>query len=227
MSGLMSGLWTAVLALALPQGTLDQGVLVIRNDTVEVAREAFRLTSAPSRGDTSWTLTTSVRYDRTRPIVRLSPVLVVDFDSLPRTLQYDVADGRGARTILGQLGRNRLTLREVAPGAERAREFHVTGRTVVLDDSVFALYAIAAWYAGPQPVTITAIYPRPARREELTLVDHGIQATTVNRDPAQLRHLTLTGASTGVVHIWLAADGRLMKVEIPERRVRAERRPGD
>ena len=44
---------------------------------VEVARETFSLTSSPSRGDTSWTLTATARYDRGRPIVTLNPVLVM------------------------------------------------------------------------------------------------------------------------------------------------------
>lgn len=215
------------LLLLLSQGPVDQGVLVVRHDTIEIARESFRLTQSPSRGDTSWTLSASISYDRTRPIVRLNPLLVVDYDSLPRTLQYEVNDGRGVRTILGQLGRNRLTLREVAPGAERAREFYISGPSIVLDDSVFALYAFAGWHARSQPTTITAIYPRATRRETLTITDHGIEATTLNRDPARLRHVSLTGATTGAVHMWFAGDGRLMKVEVPSRRVLVERLPGD
>jgi hypothetical protein len=213
-------------ALAL-QGTIDQGVLVIRRDTLEIGREAFRLTGAPSRGDTSWTLSTTVRFDRGRPVVTLNPVLVVGRDSQPRTLQYAVADAAGSRTILAGVNRTRLTVREVAPGAERAREYHVPGRTVLLDDSVFTLYVVAAWHAGASPVRVTAVYPRGGRQETLTLTDHGVQATTVNRDPARLRRVTITGGAAGPVHVWLAPDGAVLKVDIPERRLRAERLPGD
>lgn len=221
----MTGL-VLLLAAAL-QGPLDQGVLVIRRDTLEIGRESFRLTGAPSRGDTSWTLSATVRFDRSRPIVTLSPVLVVDRDSQPRTLQYAVSDAAGARTILAGLTRSRLTVREVSPGAERAREYHVPGRAVMLDDSVFTLYAIAAWRAGAHPVTVTAIYPRGGRQETLTIVDRGVEATTVNRDPARLRRVSITGGAAGPVEVWLAPDGTVLKIEIPERRLRAERQPGD
>lgn len=215
-----------LVAVAL-QGTIDQGVLVIRRDTLEIGREVFRLTAAPSRGDTSWTLSSTVRFDRGRPIVTLNPVLVVGRDSQPRTLQYAVSDAAGGRTILAGVNRTRLTVRDVAPGTERAREYHVPGRTVLLDDSVFALYAVAAWHAGERPVTVSAVYPRGGRQETLTVTDHGVQATTVNRDPARLRRVTLTGGAVGPVHVWLGPDGALLKVEMPARRLRAERLPGD
>lgn len=212
--------------LAVLQGTTVQGVLVVRDDTVEVARETFRLTSSPSRGDTSWTLTTTIRYDRVRPIVALSPVLVIDRDSQPRTLQYDVADARGRRTILAQLGRARLTVRELSPGVERAREYSATDRTVILDDSVFALYAVAAWFAVPRGASVNAVFPRQGRRESLTVHDDGMQATTVNHDPARLRRVTIRGAGPDPVHVWLDGDGRPVKVEVPGRRLQAELLPG-
>lgn len=214
------------LILAALQSPAVQGVLVVRNDTVEVARETFRLTSSPSRGDTSWTLTTTIRYDRVRPIVALSPVLVVDGDSQPRTLQYEVADARGRRTILAQLGRARLTVRELSPGIERAREYPASGRTVILDDSVFALYAVAAWFAAPQGASVNAVFPRQGRRESLTVRDEGMQATTVNHDPARLRRVTIRGAGTDQVDVWLDEAGRPVKVEVPSRRLQAELLPG-
>jgi len=36
--------------------------------------------------------------------------------------------------------------------------------------------------------------------------DLGVQSTTLNRDPAALRHITVTGGEAGLVHLWLAAD---------------------
>ena len=59
-----------LLALAVVhsqgQGWIDEGTLLVRQDTVEVAREAFRLTPARAAAG-SWTLATTIRYDRTRP----------------------------------------------------------------------------------------------------------------------------------------------------------------
>jgi len=216
-----------LLALALLQAPLDEGTFVVREDTVEVAREAFRLNHGRlARGGIGWTLATTIRYDRTRPVVVLAPILDVTVDTLPATLQYDVADPRQPVRILGELGRGRFTVRFVARTTERAREFPAGGRSVVLDDSVFALYLFAAWRAAVQPSELTAIVPRGLRRDAVQVQDLGLAPTTVNRAPVTLRHITLTGGPNLVVHLWLDGSARLIKVEIPSRRLSAERAPG-
>jgi hypothetical protein len=215
-----------LLALAVLQAPLDEGTFVVREDTVEVARESFRLNHGRlARGGVGWTLATTIRYDRTRPVVVLAPILDVTTDTQPATLQYDVADARQPVRILGELGRGRFTVRFVARATERAREFPAGGRPVVLDDSVFALYLFAAWRADSQPTQLTAIVPRGLRRETVEIQDQGLAPTTLNRGQVTLRHITVTGGPNLVVHLWLDAAGRLMKVEIPSRRVSAERAP--
>ena len=94
-----------------------------------------------------------------------------------------------------------------------------------LVDSVFTPYLFAAWRAGPAPISVSAIYPRAPRFVQLTVTDLGTSAPTLNRDPATLHHILVLGGPDGPVHVWLAADGRLMKVELPDQRVRAERLP--
>src|SRR5437762_13611639 len=117
---------TGLLFLSLLQaagvGTpVDEGVLIVRVDTLEVARESFRLSHGRlSRGETGWTLATTIRYDRSRPVIVLAPILEVSGDTMPLTLQYDIADPRQPARILGQLGRGRFTVRLVARETERA-----------------------------------------------------------------------------------------------------------
>lgn len=205
----------AVLCLVGPQTGDDNGTFIVRTAAGEreVARETFRVTAAPVHDGGAWTLSTAIRYDRARPMVTLRPILELGPDSLPRALQYEVVDAVGARRILAQPGPGRFTIREIAPGVERAREIRATGRTVVLDDSVFALFAVAGWHARTKPVTLTAIYPRQGRREILTARDHGLQTTTLNKDPARLRLVELLGGTNGPVRVWYDAADRVMKVE--------------
>jgi hypothetical protein len=219
-----------LLLLALLQTPLDEGTLVVRDDTLEVARESFRLVHgrlARGGGDVGWTLATTIRYDRARPVVVLAPILEVGADTLPAALQYDVADPREPVRILGAAGRGRFTVRFVARATERAREFPAAAgsRAVVLDDSVFALYVFAAWRAAPTATPVSAIVPRSLRREVVQIQDHGIEPTTLNRAATTLRHVSVTGGPNQTVHLWLDAAGRLMKVEIPSRRLTAERAP--
>ena len=225
---------SCLLVLALIQGVprgapgtaLDEGVLVVRIDTAEVARESFRLSQGRlSRGGEGWVLATTIRYDRARPVIVLSPILEVNSDTLPATLQYDVADPRQPARVLGELGRGRFTVRFVARATERAREFPTGQRAVVLDDSVFATYLFAAWLARPDPSSLTAIYPRALRRETVQVQDLGLESPPHNPD-LQLRHFSVTGGPEAV-HVWLDTDGRLMRVQIPSRRLTAERLAGN
>jgi hypothetical protein len=224
---------TCLLVLALIQGVprgapgtaLDEGVLVVRIDTAEVARESFRLSRGRlSRGGEGWVLATTIRYDRARPVIVLSPILEVNSDTLPATLQYDVADPRQPARVLGELGRGRFTVRFVARATERAREFPTGQRAVVLDDSVFATYLFAAWLARTEPASLTAIYPRALRRETVQVQDLGLESPPRNPD-LKLRHISVTGGPEAV-HLWLDADGRLMRLQIPSRRLTAERLAG-
>jgi len=176
-------------------------------------------------GAARWTLATTVRYDRSRPVIVLDPIVELGADSNPASLEYNVADPRDPLRILGQLGRGRFAVRILGRRTERARELPAPTPAAVLDDSVFALYLAAAWQARSQPVTVTGLFPRAGRRDVLTVQDLGTQATTLNRDPASLRHITVSGGENRLVHVWLGADGRLAKVEIPSRHLVVERAP--
>ena len=223
----MTACLLALSLLQVPAGSaVDEGVLVVRVDTLEVARESFRLARGRlSRGEAGWILASTIRYDRARPVVVLAPILEVNGDTMPATLQYDVADPRQPSRILGELGRGRFTVRLVARATERAREFATGQRAVVLDDSVFAPYVFAGWRAGSQSTELNAIFPRALRRETVQVRDLGQAATTLNRDPARLRHVTVEGEG-GTVHLWLDGSDRLMKVEIPSRHLVVERLAG-
>ncbi|HYS00024.1 MAG TPA: hypothetical protein VEO58_13460 [Gemmatimonadales bacterium] len=219
----MNAVLFVLLAL---QGPVDEGTLVVREDTLEIARETFRLTAVRTgAGVTRWKLATTIRYDRTRPVVVLDPIVELGPDSSPVSLEYTVADPREPLRILGQLTRGRFVVRLLGRRTERAREFPAPSPAAVVDDSVFALYLPVAWQGRPRPVTVTCVFPRAGRRELLTVQDLGVESTTLNRDPAVLRHITLTGGENRVIHLWLAADGRLAKVEVPSRRLVAERAP--
>jgi hypothetical protein len=208
----------ALLALLALQTPVDEGTLVVREDTVVIAREAFRLSTVRTGGGaTRWTLATTIRYDRSRPVVVLDPIVELGPDSNPASLEYTVADPREPLRILGQLTRGRFTVRLLGRRTERAREFPAPPPSAVLDDSVFALYLPAAWQGRSRAVSVTGVFPRGGRRELLMVQDSGGEVP--------LRHITISGGENRLVHLWLQADGRLAKVAIPSRHLVAERAP--
>lgn len=213
-----------LLAIALQGSSIvDQGVLIVRRDTSEVARETFRLSvGRPGTGGPGWTLASTVRYDRVRPPIELAPILEIGRDSAPMALQYDVS-GDSRFRILGEAGPRRFTIRVLARSAERAREYPADRPTVVLDDSVFAPYVLAAWHARAEAQSLLAIIPRSLRSERLTVASHGEEVTTLRDARVTLHHVTVRGGPNQLVHVWRDAEGRLMKIEIPSRRLRIER----
>lgn len=219
----------AVLALGqAPTSLLDDGTLVIRVDTQEVARERFRLFSRRGRdGSSGWMLAATARWVVDgRPTV-LAPVVEVTPDSEPAALAYDVSAGGASLRITGQPSPGRYTLRYTGPGIERARELAVKPPAVVLDDSVFTPLLFVAWRAGPAPAAraVTGIFPRAPRTAALTVTDLGVAATTLNREPVSLRQVVVNGGADGPIHVWLSAAGYIMKVEIPKLSLSAERLP--
>ncbi|HET7789586.1 MAG TPA: hypothetical protein VFK78_02230 [Gemmatimonadales bacterium] len=205
---------------------VDSGTFVVRRDTTEIARETFQLTRGGlTAGGTGWRLATVVRYGRPRPAVTLAPILEVADDTLPQTLQYDVAERDRSARILGQLGPGRFTVRVVARASERAREFPATGATVVLDDSVPSLYVFAAWLAGGAPRTVNAIVPRALRHDAIVIRDLGQGSERVGGAAATLRHVQVTGGPPGTVDLWLDREGRLVKVACAGTGITAERLP--
>ncbi|HEY7684958.1 MAG TPA: hypothetical protein VH833_02510 [Gemmatimonadales bacterium] len=224
----MIGLLAALALGQAPTSLLDDGTLVIRVDTQEVARERFRLVSRRGRdGSSGWMLAATARWVVDgRPTV-FAPVIEVTPDSEPAALAYDVSAGGASLRITGQPNTGRYTLRYVGPGIERARELAVRPPVVVLDDSVFAPLLFVAWRASPAPAarSVHAIFPRAPRSAVLTVTDLGVAATTLNRESASLRHVVVSGGADGPIHVWLSDAGYMMKVEIPKLSLNAERLP--
>jgi hypothetical protein len=215
----------ALLVVLALQAPIDTGTFVVRHDSVELARETFELRSIERGGSPAgWALASAARYEG-GAAVTVALRLVVGTDSEPGSLEFDVASPQQPSRILGQASPGRFTVRTLGRRSEGAREYSLAGPTVVLDDSVFAPYLFVAWRArAGRSVTVTVLDLRAERRDPATVADLGIVATTLNRDPATLRHIVVTDGATKV-DVWLDPTGRLMRVDVPARGLRIERVP--
>lgn len=215
-----------LLVLALPQ-VADSGVLVIRQDSTLIARESFHTSPDPTSG--GWILDANVRYDRSRPVVQLTPIVQVGSDLAAVKVQFDVGDPGAPLHILGQIGRHRFTLRYVSRSDERARELPDPGRAVVVDDSVFSLFTPVAWLVRGGAGTVSAIFPRPGVAETWTVRDEGLVSASPGGGEGadtRLRLISVESPRLGTIRIWMDAAGRLAKVEIARLHLSAERQAG-
>jgi len=116
----VTALLLALLALQTP---VDEGTLVVREDTAEIARERFRLTALrTTAGATRWTFATTVRYDRSRPVIVLDPIVELGADSNPASLEYNVADPRDPLCRGAGAARGRATSRPHCTRQERRED---------------------------------------------------------------------------------------------------------
>jgi hypothetical protein len=212
---------TTLAALLLtasgPQGpVVDAGTLAISRGGAVLGREQFTVRRGTSSGPDGFTITTTARYSVPRAIT-LSPVVELGTDTLPVQVQFDVF-GDGQARVYVRFTPRRITVRVVRPGGESAQELPLTGRTLVADDSVFALYAIR-----PAPGPLQVLTPRNGQRTPAELVPLGPERTTLQGVSHQLEHWVLRGKDER--HLWYDEAGRLMRVELPALSLIAEREP--
>jgi hypothetical protein len=199
---------------------VDEGSFSISHGGVEVGRERFTIRRGSPSAPDGFTISTSASYSGTGPRVVLSPVVELGPDSLPRQMQFDVFGG-GQRRIYLQFGPHRVTLRVVHPGGESARELPRASPEILVDDSVFALYALLP--RGPG--RLAALAARTGDRSAAQLIDRGEQHTTLQGVGHTLRHIVLR-VGDQPRDLWFDAQGRLMRVDIPAAGLVAERLSG-
>jgi hypothetical protein len=212
-------------ALPAQSRNIDEGTLRIRVGATDVAREEFSILRGRSTtGGGGFRILATAFYPPRRTRVTMIDSVLLGPDSLPRLADFLPSQPNGVRTV-AQFGPRILTLRKIDPGGESFREYPGVDRNWVVDDSMATLYAVPpGTHDGP-----VRLVSRQGERSDFQLTNRGIEETDVDGRQRELSHLVLTrGDDTR--HLWY--DGgeevderpwRLMKVEIPARRLVAER----
>lgn len=185
------GLLTVTPALAMQGPGQDRGVFRVRRGTTAIGREEFTIERVPAPGGATAVTISSINHYPPAPPLR----------------------------TFARFGPRRITVRLETPSTEVAREYPAAS-SLVADDSVFAVYAIAA---SLPPGEIRVLYPRSGQRAAGQIVDRGTAETTIGETTLALRYLVVDRGAGGEVHLWFDADSRLMKVSLPSRRLVAER----
>ncbi len=202
-----------LILLTIPVGTataqvLDQGTLSIRHHGQEVAREEFVLRQGRGRGDEpGTTITSTARYRSGDSVRTFVAVLQRTEAGTVAAFQYDIPAPSPTRRILAATDGGRLTVRSLGEGMESARQWPVQASTVLLADSVFALYAAVAEMASPDGTSLTAVFPRTGARI-------GFTATRVPDGRAGGSAVRLSGGLSG--RVTLNAAGHLEQLELPD-----------
>lgn len=209
----MKPLSCALILLSLAPGSAgaqatDAGVFQIRSGTRDVGTENFAVTA-----DSGIRITSTTTYPGARPAIELTASLVRN-DAGAAAFQLERKAGSGSGQIYAVQKRNRITVRRVDRGAEQASELPGGPRTVMLADSVFALYLQIVPLASESGQSLTALFPQGARRVTLTAqrVSNGASGFLIR----------LTGGVEAEIE--LGNDDQVQRISLPALRLEAVRR---
>jgi hypothetical protein len=203
----------ALVLLALLPGSggaqaTETGTFQVRAGTRDVGIENFTITA-----DSGLRITTTTSYAGARPAVELTASLVRN-DASSAAFQLERKAGTRSGQVYAVQKRNRITVRRVGRDAEQASELPGGPRTVLLADSVFALYLQIVPLATETGQSLTALFPSGPRRVTLTA------QRVANGSAGALIRL-----SGGVeAEIELGNDDQVQRISLPALRLEAVRR---
>lgn len=214
----------ALLALAATplhgqQRTVDRGALVIMRRGEVIGREEFAVhvgtTAAAGPG---LTVASTATYPAFRPEQTLTSVVEYAPDSFPIVARLEVGNGQPLRVIVG-IGPRRITVRRRSATTESAREYPARERPLIVDDSVFAPFAVRP-PASPPPTRALAL--DGTLGETVAIRYRGATETRIG-DRTMSLDLVVVTVGSETVTAWYDTNGRLRKVEWPQRGVTALR----
>lgn len=210
----------ALLALAATplqgqQRTVDRGVLAIMRGSDVIGREEFAVhIGTASAAGPGLTVASTAVYPPYRPEKTLTSMVEYAADSFPVVARLDVGDGQPLRVLIG-IGPRRITVRRGSATTESAREYPARERTIIVDDSVFAPFAVRPPASG-QPRRALAL--DGTLGETVSVRYRGTAETRVGDRTASLELVVVTVGSE-TVSAWYDTTGRLQKLEWPQRGV--------
>jgi hypothetical protein len=181
--------------------------LVVEQGGQEIGREEFTLTEGRGRGAPGSSLRANAHYPANNPTLQLGATLERTPESSLAKFQLDVEGPGGPTVILAAGSGARLIIRTVAKGSEAGRELPGGPDVVLLDDQIFSLYIAVADLATPNGKSLTAVFPRTARRASFV-------ARRESGGAAGGGRVTLSGGIKGTLST--DAKGRLVRLELSE-----------
>lgn len=196
----------------------DQGSFTITTGGDRTGREDFRIEGTPGASGMEYVARATVVFgDR-----RLTPRLSSDSTGAPSAYVIESKGSTsGTERWSGSIARGRVSARINSPRGESAREYIVTEGALIIDDDVFHQYYFVARRSGA--TTIPIVVPRRNTQLVLRLTSAGSERVTIGSRELEARHLVLTEPGGDTRDVWVDAEGRVLKVAIPSRKLVALR----
>jgi hypothetical protein len=219
----------AVVALAgapavLAQGTLiDEGSFRLLVRGQEVGTETFSIRQTGAGADAVVTARGRVVLDGQRGAQEIAATLQVGGSALRPAVYEMTLEGADAQRIAGRVVGGRFSARILSATGETGREYLVSDGAVVLDEGVAHHYYFLARRVSGGTVRVPIVVPRESRQLQAEVTDAGSASVTVAGRSVSARRLTVTPAGGSVRTVWVDSDGRVLRLEIADQGLVAER----
>ncbi|MBI4410234.1 MAG: hypothetical protein HY561_11030 [Gemmatimonadetes bacterium] len=204
--------------------TLDEGEFRLTVAGREVGSETFTIRQNGTGMNAIIIAQGRVNAAPTEGAQELSASLEVAGATL-RPIAYQVAvQGAQQERIAGRVVGGRFSARIFSPAGEMMREYLASEGAVLLDEGVAHHYYFLARRLADGRVRVPLIVPRQSRQVTASVTEQGSETVTVAGQRVEGRRLVVQIEGSAERHVWVDAQGRVLRLEIPARNYSAERK---
>jgi len=218
---------TSALLLALassPVGAqttvVDEGTFVLRENGREVGREVFAIRRSGTGPGAVVIAQGRVDLGEADDLVTSLEVSGEGFR--PATYAVQV-EGAEPQRIAGRVAGGRFSARIISPAGEMMREYLAGEGAVIVDEGVAHQYYFIAQQLGESSFTVPLIIPRQSRQVSASVSVGAAESLTIGGQQIAARRLEVRPTGLPDRTVWVDAQGRVLRLEIPDRGMSAER----
>jgi len=196
--------------------TMDEGAFRILIDGREAGTETFAIRRSGSGAEAQVIATAEIQMEVPEGRVDLRPALQASGQAMAVSAYQIKVSGHQQEEIYVTLGERRFRTQIRTERGEQEREYRAAEGTLLLDTGVAHQYYFVNLRFPSEGGRVPVIVPREGRQYTLTVSIVGTETIEVAGTGVSARHLRLEG-NGGTRSVWVDGEGRVLRVEQPDR----------
>jgi hypothetical protein len=206
------------VALAQTSAVLDEGTFSVSSRGTPLGRESFRIARSPGPGGQVFL----VKGQSALGEDRISTTLGTDSLGVPITYESEHTQrGELVQRLQGRGRPGRFAVLKQTRSGESAREYVLNNGALLMDEDVLHHFYFVPLGLTRSPLTVIA--PRSADQGRFRVEERGAEDVEIAGRNLRGRRFALIGSTGASRDVWIDAQGRLLKVTIPEKNLVAVR----
>jgi hypothetical protein len=202
---------------AQASGVVDEGSFTITQQGAPYGRESFRIARTPAPGGQVFRATGQGALGDSR----ITSTLGTDSTGVPVSYSSDLSlNSRVLQRLQGRGRPGRFSVLSSTTAGEAAREFALEGGTLLIDGDVIHHYYFVTLAEHAQ---VSVIAPRSGLQIRFVVAEQPHDTIEIGGRLLDSRHYNLSSSNGVRRELWVDAQGRLLKVSVPDRGLMAIR----